>query len=99
WLAVCLVVSWAIPSARAVVLASDDFTAEGGGTGFVVDDNWGNLAGGVSTTQAGDPAFRALDPPIEPFGLSSGSIYIAFDFSANQAVNWGGLAFFEGVDG
>jgi hypothetical protein len=99
WLAVCIIASLASPSARAVVVASDDFNAEGGGTGFAAADNWGNLAGGASSTQVASPAFRALDPPIDAISLSSGSVFISFEFSSNQAVNWGGLAFFEGVDG
>jgi len=81
------------------VLASDDFQAEGGGTGFLATDDWGNLTGGVSDTETASPAFRALDPALDAVGLSSGSVFISFDFSSNQTVNWGGLAFFEGVDG
>lgn len=99
WLVVCVIACFANNSATAVVVASDDFEAEGGGTGFAAADEWGNLENGVSSTEVASPAFRALDPALDPFGLSSGSVYVAFDFSTNQAVAWGGLAFFEGVDG
>ncbi|MCO6047072.1 PEP-CTERM sorting domain-containing protein [Aeoliella sp. ICT_H6.2] len=78
-------------------MASDDFSAELGGTGFNATDEWGNLENGVSTTAVASPAFRALDPALDSVGL--GTVYVSFDFSTSQTVNWGGLAFFEGVDG
>ncbi|TWT76993.1 hypothetical protein Pla123a_24180 [Posidoniimonas polymericola] len=86
-------------TATALVIASDDFNAEGGGVGFAAADEWGNLLTGASNTEQGNPAFRAFEPALDPLAASSGSVYIAFDFSSSQAVNWGGLALFEGVDG
>lgn len=83
--------------ADAVVLATDDFEAEGGGTGFASADNWGNLDGGVSDTSVQNPAFRALSPTISPFSFDS--IFIAFDFNGVSATSWGGLSLFAGVDG
>ncbi|QDU56602.1 PEP-CTERM sorting domain-containing protein [Aeoliella mucimassa] len=99
WLALAAFTCVTSNSALAVIVASDHFTAEGGGIGFAAADDWGNLSNGVSTTEVASPAFRALDPPIDAVGLSSGSVYVSFDFASNQAVNWGGLAFFEGIDG
>lgn len=100
WLAVGAIACILGNPASAVIVASDDFEAEGGGVGFLASDQWGNLANGVSSTQVASPAFRAFnDPGLAPFSLPSGSVYIGFDFSANQTVNWGGLAFFEAVDG
>jgi hypothetical protein len=99
WLAVGAIACVLSSPANAVIVASDDFNAEGGGVGFLASDQWGNLANGASSTQVASPAFRAFDPVLDPVSLSSGSVFISFDFSANQTVNWGGLAFFEGVDG
>ncbi|TWT33916.1 PEP-CTERM motif protein [Posidoniimonas corsicana] len=86
-------------AASAVVLASEDFEAEGGGVGFLAGDTWGNLANGMSDTSVATPAFRAFNSPLNAPGLASGSVYFAFDFYTSSAAAWGGVALFEGVDG
>lgn len=96
---VAAVSACATRTATAVVIASDNFDAEGGGVGFLASDEWGNLLAGVSDTAQASPAFRAFQPALDPLAAASGSVYIAFDFSSSQAVNWGGFALFEGVDG
>ncbi|MCA9240550.1 MAG: hypothetical protein KDA37_10135, partial [Planctomycetales bacterium] len=85
-------------TAHAFVHASEDFEAEGGGTGFLAEDTWGNLANGASDTSVANFAFRELSPALNPAAFSTGSVYIAFDFYSSQANEWGGLAFFEGVE-
>ena len=77
---------------NAALIASDDFSAEGSGTGFAAASNWGtgNVSGGEYST--GTENFRnfAVTTP------SSNTEYwasIEFSLAANS---WGGLSFFNG---
>jgi hypothetical protein len=87
----------ASPSAEAAILASDDFSANGSGTGWAAGSNWGTtVAGGISTWGFTSRNFAA---PIDP--NAQGKIYIAFDYSQTapgDGSQWGGAAFFEGQD-
>ncbi len=84
-------------SAQAIVFASDDFSAEGSGTGWAAGDTWGNVVGGVADTQVLNGAFRDFATPLEPY--LSDKFYIAFDYQTTAGNQWGGLAFFEGSTG
>jgi hypothetical protein len=83
------------PSAEAAILASDDFSASGSGTGWAADSNWGTtVSGGISTWGFSSRNFAA---PIDP--NAHGKIYIAFDHAQTapgDGSQWGGAAFFEG---
>lgn len=83
--------------AHAVIFASDDFSAEGSGTGWVPGDNWDNVTGGVADTQFANAKFRAFATPIAPYDHDK--LYIAFDFKLTSGTQWGGLAFFTGATG
>jgi hypothetical protein len=97
-LVVFVTVAAAGNTAKAVVLASDDFSAEGSGTGWAAGDNWGNVAGGVADTQLGNAGiFRAFANPIAPYDYDK--LYIGFDFKLTAGNQWGGLAFFTGPTG
>ena len=84
-------------NAKAVILASDDFSAAGSGTGWAAGSNWGGtVAGGISTWGSASRNFVA---PLDP--NAHGKIYIAFDYAQTAPGDgsaWGGLAFFEGTD-
>jgi hypothetical protein len=95
-MAVALVATVAQP-ARAVLLASDDFSAEGSGTGWAAGDIWENVIGGVADTQFANAKFRAFATPIAPYDYDK--LYIAFDFKTTAGNQWGGLAFFTGPTG
>lgn len=96
-LAAFMTVAAAENTAQAVVLASDDFSAEGSGTGWVPGDNWDNVIGGVADTQFANAKFRAFANPIAPYEYDK--LYIAFDFKLTSGTQWGGLAFFTGATG
>ena len=87
-----MIVASTATSAKAVVLASDDFSAEGSGTGWAVGDIWENVNGGVADTQFANAKFRAFATPIAPYDHDK--LYIAFDFKTTSGGQWGGLAFF-----
>lgn len=95
--AVTLAASNFAGTARAVIFAQDDFSAEGSGTGWASGDIWENVTGGVADTAFGNAKFRALDVPFEPYFYDK--VYIAFDIQFTAADQWGGVAFFEGIDG
>ncbi|MEM9185333.1 MAG: hypothetical protein AAGB00_02405 [Planctomycetota bacterium] len=80
--------------AEAVVLASDDFAADGGGIGFDTNDTWGNLSNGVSDTSVASPAFRTFASPLSPFDSPTGSIFVTFDINANSPDGFAGVSFF-----
>ena len=83
--------------AHAVIFASDDFSAEGSGTGWAAGDNWDNVTGGVADTQFANAKFRAFATPIAPYDHDK--LYVAFDFKLTSGTQWGGLAFFTGPTG
>jgi len=86
------------PRAEAVILASDDFSGPGSGTGWEAGNDWEGLGGGVVST-ADFTSFRDFAAPIDGTNQVT---YIRFDFT--QAVpgtgaQWGGASFFEGTEG
>jgi hypothetical protein len=91
---ICLLLI-AAPKAGAAILASDDFSAAGSGTGWAAGSAWGTtVAGGISTWGNTNRNFAA---PIDP--NAHGKIYIAFDYAQTapgDGSQWGGGAFFEG---
>ena len=96
-LAAFIAVGSAAKPAKAVVLAADDFSAEGSGTGWAAGDNWDNVNGGVADTQFANAKFRAFATPFAPYDFEK--LYIAFDFKLTAGSQWGGLAFFTGPTG
>jgi hypothetical protein len=92
-----IAVGFATKPAKAVILATDDFSAEGSGTGWTAGDNWDNVTGGVADTQFANAKFRAFATPIAPYNYEK--LYIAFDFKLTAGNQWGGLAFFTGTTG
>lgn len=96
-LVVAATVSFSSSTAQAIVFASDDFSAEGSGTGWAPGDNWGNVVGGVADTQVLNGAFRDFATPVEPY--LSDKFYLAFDYQTTAGNQWGGLAFFTGSTG
>ena len=86
-------------SARAVILAADDFSAPGSGTGWAAGNNWEGLAGGQGTTAGGVTSFRDFAAPIDGTNQVT---YIRFDFTQSvpgTGAQWGGAALFEGTEG
>ena len=90
------------PSVDAAILASDDFSATGSGTGWEAASDWGGIVGGGIATWSNEnpPASRNFENPID--ASAGGTFYIRFDYAQtdNTAAGsqWGGAAFFEGVD-
>ena len=90
--ATCLLVQ----DAGAAILASDDFSATGSGTGWEAASDWdGSVAGGVSSWGNVNRNFAS---PIDP--TAHDKLYIAFDYSQTSGAgsSWSGLAMFEGPD-
>lgn len=82
--------------AEAVILAEDDFSAVGSGTGWEAASDWdGSVTGGI--TSYGN-VNRNFATPIDP--TAHDKLYIAFDYSqpVGDGSQWSGLALFEGVD-
>jgi PEP-CTERM motif len=97
--AAILVVCVVVPRADATILASDDFSAPGSGTGWKAGNNWEGLAGGVGTTAGGVMSFRDFAAPIDGTNQVT---YIRFDFTQSvpgTGAQWGGASLFEGVEG
>jgi len=86
------------PRAEAVILASDDFSGPGSGTGWEAGNDWEGLGGGVVST-ADVASFRDFAAPIDGTNQVT---YIRFDFTQSvpgTGAQWGGASFFEGVEG
>jgi MYXO-CTERM domain-containing protein len=86
------------PRAEAVILASDDMSAPGSGTGWAAGNNWEGLGGGVVST-ADVASFRDFAAPINGTNQVT---YIRFDFTQSvpgTGAQWGGASLFEGVEG
>jgi hypothetical protein len=84
--------------AEAVILASDDFSGPGSGTGWEAGNNWEGLAGGQGTTAGGVTSFRDFAAPINGTNQVT---YIRFDFTQSvpgTGAQWGGAALFEGTE-
>jgi hypothetical protein len=88
------------PRAEATILASDDFSGPGSGTGWEAGNDWEGLGGGVVSTAGGAGSFRDFAAPIDGTNQVT---YIRFDItqSAGPLVSgdWGGASLFEGVEG
>lgn len=85
--------------AHADILAQDDFSGPGSGTGWQAGNDWEGLAGGVVSTAGGVQSFRNFATPLD---ATNQVTYIRFDFaetSPGTGSVWGGTAFFEGVEG
>ena len=85
-----------VDRANAIVLAEDDFSAAGSGTGWEAASDWdGSVAGGISSF---GNVNRNFATPIDP--SAHDKVYIAFDYTqtAGGGTSWSGLALFEGVD-
>jgi hypothetical protein len=86
------------PRAEAVILASDDFSGPGSGTGWEAGNDWEGLGGGMVST-ADVASFRDFAAPIDGTNQVT---YIRFDFTQSvpgTGAQWGGASFFEGVEG
>jgi hypothetical protein len=97
--ATILILSIMAPRAEAAILASDDFSAPGSGTGWAAGNNWEGLAGGQGTTAGGVTSFRDFAAPIDGTNQVT---YIRFDFTQSvpgTGAQWGGAALFEGTEG
>ena len=78
--------------ASATILASDDFSATGSGTGWEAASDWdGSVAGGISSF---GNVNRNFATPIDP--SAHDKVYIAFDYTqtAGGGTSWSGLALF-----
>jgi hypothetical protein len=99
--AICVLMVMA-PTAKAVVLASDDFSGPGSGGGSIgweAGNNWEGLSGGVGTTAGGVTSFRDFASPIDATNTVT---YIRFDFTQQvpgTGAQWGGAALFQGTEG
>jgi hypothetical protein len=85
-------------SAEAAILAADDFSGPGSGTGWAAGNNWEGLAGGMIST-ADVASFRDFAAPIDGTNQVT---YIRFDFTQSvpgTGAQWGGASLFEGVEG
>lgn len=96
-LAVALFICLSFSSAHAVVLVSDDFSAQGSGTGWQGNDVWGDgstVFNGI--LEYGDTGARRFETPID---LSTiGRVYVAFDYAQTTpgtGIYWGGLTMYE----
>jgi len=97
--AAILILLMTAPRAEAVILASDDFSAPGSGTGWAAGNNWEGLAGGQGTTAGGVTSFRDFAAPIDGTNQVT---YLRFDFTQSvpgAGAQWGGAALFEGTEG
>jgi hypothetical protein len=97
--AAILVLSIMAPRAEAAILAQDDFSGPGSGTGWAAGNNWEGLGGGVASTAGGVASFRDFAAPIDG---TNGVTYVRFDFTETvpgTGSQWGGAALFEGVEG
>ena len=86
------------PRAEAVILASDDFSGPGSGTGWEAGNDWEGLGGGQVST-ADVASFRDFAAPIDGTNQVT---YIRFDFTQSvpgTGAQWGGASLFEGVEG
>src|SRR5688572_413101 len=87
------------PRAEAVILASDNFSGPGSGTGWEAGNDWEGLGGGVASTAGGVASFRDFAAPIDGTNTVT---YIRFDFTETvpgTGAQWGGASFFEGTEG
>ena len=87
------------PRAEAVILASDDFSGPGSGTGWEAGNDWEGLGGGLVSTAGGVASFRDFVAPIDGTNQVT---YIRFDFTESvpgTGAQWGGASFFEGTEG
>ena len=97
--AAILVLFMMAPRAEAVILASDDFSGPGSGTGWEAGNDWEGLGGGVVSTAGGVASFRDFAAPIDGTNQVT---YIRFDFTQSvpgTGAQWGGASFFEGTEG
>src|SRR5688572_3407131 len=86
------------PRAEAAILASDDFSGPGSGTGWEAGNDWEGLGGGMVST-ADVASFRDFAAPIDGTNQVT---YIRFDFTQSvpgTGAQWGGASLFEGVEG
>jgi hypothetical protein len=86
------------PRAEAGILASDDFSGPGSGTGWEAGNDWEGLGGGVVST-ADVASFRDFAAPIDGTNQVT---YIRFDFTQSvpgTGAQWGGASLFEGTEG
>jgi len=87
------------PRAEAAILASDDMSAPGSGTGWEVGNDWEGLdvGLGVVSTAGNVASFRDFAAPIDGTNTVT---YIRFDFTetvAGTGAQWGGASLFEGT--
>jgi hypothetical protein len=85
--------------AEAAILASDDFSGPGSGTGWEAGNDWEGLGGGVASTAGGVASFRDFAAPIDGTNTVT---YLRFDFTETvpgTGSQWGGASFFEGTEG
>ena len=88
----------AAPNIKAAILASDDFSGPGSGTGWEAGNDWEGLSGGMIST-ADTASFRDFAAPID---ATNQVTYIRFDFTQSvpgTGAQWGGASFFEGTEG
>jgi PEP-CTERM motif len=86
-------------SAEAAILAADDFSGPGSGTGWEAGNDWEGLGGGVASTAGGVASFRDFAAPIDGTNTVT---YVRFDFTETvpgTGAQWGGASFFEGMEG
>jgi hypothetical protein len=96
--AAMLILLMMAPRAEAVILASDDFSGPGSGTGWEAGNDWEGLGGGMVST-ADVASFRDFAAPIDGTNQVT---YIRFDFTQSvpgTGAQWGGASFFEGTEG
>jgi hypothetical protein len=97
--AAMLVLLIAAPNIKAAILASDDFSGPGSGTGWEAGNDWEGLGGGMVSTAGGVASFRDFAAPIDGTNTVT---YIRFDFTETvpgTGSQWGGASFFEGTEG
>jgi hypothetical protein len=85
--------------AEAAILAADDFSGPGSGTGWAAGNDWEGLSGGAVSTAGNVVSFRNFAAPIDGTNQVT---YIRFDFTQSvpgTGNQWGGASFFEGVEG
>jgi hypothetical protein len=83
-----------------VILASDDFSGPGSGTGWKAGNDWEGLGGGVVSTAGGTGKFRDFAAPIDGTNQVT---YIRFNMTQSAgplvSTDWGGGSLFEGIEG
>jgi hypothetical protein len=99
--AAILVLLMMTPRAEAAILAADDFSGPGSGTGWEAGNDWEALGGGVVSTEnvPADGSFRDFAAPIDGTNQVT---YIRFDFTQQvpgTGAQWGGASLFEGTEG